>query len=220
MDSDHGFVTVDDVGDWCRGWLAPTPGFMKRASHVLYDREGTAWVIDPVAGPPLTRALEGRTVGAVIQLMDRHNRHCEAVAARYDVPHLRTPETGEGTPFQVIPVVRQERIKWIEIALWWPERSTLVVADALGTTDYHCAPGELVGVHPMLRIAAPPRSLALFPARHLLCGHGAGLHGPETADQIAAALAGARSGLGRLGARIGRDMAQTGLKAVRRRVGM
>lgn len=209
-----GFTPVDEVGNWCRGWLAPTPGFMKRASHVLIDREGVAWIIDPVASPPLTAAVEGRTIGGVIQLMDRHNRHCEAVAARYDVPHLRVPESGDGTPFEVIPVVTQPRIRWVEIALWWPERHALVVADALGTSEYHRAPGETVGVHPILRVASPPEVLAGYPARHLLCGHGEGVHGPETADLIRDAVGNARGRIPGWGSM----MARTALDGLRRRL--
>ncbi len=203
--STGGFVAVDDIGHWCRGWLAPTPGFMQRASHVLIDREGVAWIIDPVDCPLLDDAVGDHTVAGVVQLMERHNRDSEAVAARLDVPLLRVPDTGEGTPFTVIPVVDAARIGWHEVALWWPERDTMVVADALGTTGYHCRPGERVGVHPILRVARPPWRLAGYPVRHLVCGHGAGVHGEGTGVAIDAAVRGARRGVPALAGRIARE---------------
>ncbi len=219
MTSPDGFTRVDDVGDWCRGWIAPTPAYMRRASHVLIDRDDVAWIIDPVAGPPLTDAVGDRHVGGVIQLMDRHNRHCAAVAAHYDVPHLHTPSGGDGTPFESVPVVTHPRFGWLEVALWWPERATLVVADALGTSDYHRAPGESVGVPPLLRAVAPPRMLTRYPARHVLFGHGEGLHAPDAAEQVTRAVDEARAGIAPLGLRGAKAAGRAGAGAVRRLLG-
>jgi glyoxylase-like metal-dependent hydrolase (beta-lactamase superfamily II) len=79
----------------------------------------------------------------------------------------------EGTPFEVVQAV--DAPGWREVALWWRERRVLVVADALGTARYFLAPGERLGVHPLLRLL-PPRSLAAFEPEHVLCGHGEGIH--------------------------------------------
>ena len=72
---------------------------------------------------------------------------------------------------------------WKETALWWPERRTLVVTEAIGTARYYCAPGQPVGVNPVLRVVRPPAALLRFAPEHLLVGHGAGLH-----ENTAAAL--------------------------------
>ena len=80
---------------------------------------------------------------------------------------------------------------WREAALWWPERHALVVADALGTASYFLAPGERLGVHPLLRLF-PPRALARFEPEHLLCGHGEGIHGPEATSALRETLRSSR----------------------------
>jgi hypothetical protein len=72
---------------------------------------------------------------------------------------------------------------WAETALWWPERSTLVVTEAVGTASYYRAPGRAVGVNPVLRLLRPPTALLRYRPDHLLVGHGAGLH-----EDTAAAL--------------------------------
>jgi len=61
---------------------------------------------------------------------------------------------------------------WQEAALF--DGETLLVPEALGTVSYFRAPGERLGVHPMLR-AVPPRSLREYDADRLLVGHGEGL---------------------------------------------
>jgi hypothetical protein len=50
----------------------------------------------------------------------------------------------------------------------------LVCADALGTVGYFVAPGERLGVHPLLRVA-PPRRLDHVQPEIVLCGHGEGI---------------------------------------------
>ena len=84
----------------------------------------------------------------------------------------------------------RESPRWREVALWWPERRTLVVADALGTIAYFTAGREPLGVHPLLRLF-PPRQLARFDPEHVLVGHGDGVHGPSAACDLPAAWAGA-----------------------------
>jgi len=120
-------------------------------------------------GDDRLRAL-GRRAG-VLQLLDRHNRDCAAIAAALGVPHHVVPT--QLAPFDFLPVLRSRF--WREVALWWPERRVLVAADALGTVGYFRAPGERIGVHPALRLK-PPRSLRRVYPEHILTGHGKGVH--------------------------------------------
>jgi hypothetical protein len=177
------FVDELDVGF---GWIAAEPAYVQRASHAL-AHDGRVWLVDPVDGSGLDERVRvlGTPVG-VVQLVDRHERDCATLAARYGVPHHVTPFAGvRGSPFEVLRVVRLPL--WKEIALWWPEHSVLVVGDALGTLRYFRARGEVLGPHPLLRLT-PPRSLAALEPEHVLCGHGRGVHGPETAAALRDAL--------------------------------
>lgn len=140
--------------------------FMERSSHMLAADRRT-WLVDPVDDPAL-HELEG--VAGVIQLLDRHNRDCAQLAQRFGVPHHVVPQERVG-PFEFIPVKQSRR--WREVALWWPERATLVCADALGTAEYYCAGNERLAVHPLLRLR-PPR-LPVEP-QVVLCGHGPGVY--------------------------------------------
>jgi glyoxylase-like metal-dependent hydrolase (beta-lactamase superfamily II) len=101
------------------------------------------------------------------------------------VPHLPLPGADTHTPFAVIPLVSMPG--WHEIALWWQERRVLVCGDALGTLPYFRAPGERIGVYPWLRLT-PPAGLRLVEPLHILCGHGEGVHGPETPALLREAL--------------------------------
>jgi hypothetical protein len=85
---------------------------------------------------------------------------------------------------------------WKEVAFWEPERRVLVVGDALGTVGYFTAPGEAIGVHPFLRLH-PPRDLGELEPEHILCGHGAGVHGPAAAAALREALVTSRRRLPR-----------------------
>ena len=163
-ESEHGF-----------GWVAADEG-MRRCSHALLAG-GRIWVVDPVAWPEAeerARAL-GEPAG-VVQLLDRHGRDCAAVAARLGVPHLRLPDALP--PFEVVRVV--DVPGWHERALWWAERSTLVVAEAVGTGPFYVSPGERLAVHPLLRLF-PPRRLARFEPEVVRVGHGEGLRDDATA---------------------------------------
>lgn len=160
------------------GWLQDE--FMGRASHALAV-DGRAWLLDPVDEPALeerVRAL-GEPAG-VLQLLDRHARGCAAWAQRLGVPHVRAWESPGGAPFEALAV--RDRRWWHEVALWEPAGRTLVCADALGTVSYFRAPGERIGLHPLVR-PFPPRALARVAPQRVLCGHGAGVH-----DDAAAAL--------------------------------
>jgi hypothetical protein len=164
-----GFLEVDE---WEGGFGWSQDEFMRRTSHALLVA-GRVWLIDPVDTPELeerVRAL-GEPAG-VLQLLDRHERGCAAWARRLGVPHLRAWETVGTAPFDVLPVRR--RRWWREVALWEPSARTLVCADALGTVAYFRAPGERIGLHPLVR-PFPPRALARVAPERILCGHGAGL---------------------------------------------
>ena len=178
---------------WCDefehgfGWIAEER--IARASHCL--RVGDeAWLVDPLDTPGLddrVRAL-GKPRG-VIQLLDRHDRDCAALAARLDVPHHEVPATVPDTPFEFVPI-RSGRT-WKEVALWWAEARVLVCGDALGTVAYFVAPGERLGVHPLLRFR-PPTSLKGLSPGHVLCGHGEAVHGEGVPALLDEALATAR----------------------------
>jgi hypothetical protein len=164
-------VRFCDELEFAFGWIADDDP-IRRASHALVA-DGGVWLVDPLAWPEAQRrALELGPRG-VIQLLDRHERDCAAIAQRLGVPHHRVPERIAGSPFEFLPIVGFRA--WREAALWWPERRTLVTADALGTASYFRTRTESLGVHPFLRLR-PPRSLQrVFPA-HVLCGHGVGVH--------------------------------------------
>jgi hypothetical protein len=158
---------------------------MTRTSHALAD-EGRVWLVDPVDWPEaLDRALALGSPAGVVQLLDRHNRDCAEIAERLGVPHLVTPDTVPGSPFECVTVVRRKR--WLERALWWPATRTLVVAEALGTNAFFTGGKAPVGVHLLLRMT-PPRVLAAYEPEHLLAGHGEGLHGPGTPDAVRNAI--------------------------------
>jgi len=55
----------------------------------------------------------------------------------------------------------------------------------------YIAGDEAIGVHPFLRLR-PPRMLAELEPEHILCGHGAGVHGPEATLALREALATSR----------------------------
>jgi hypothetical protein len=165
-------------------WTIDEP--MVRASHALAD-DGRVWLVDPVDEPAaLERAAGLGEIVGVLQLLDRHGRDGAAIAERLGVPLDKVPGSLPGTPFEVRPVLRLP--VWKEVALWWPAKRGLVVAEVLGTNAlYAVGPGP-VGVHPMLRLR-PPGNLAEPAPAHLLVGHGAPVHGPEVAGHVRDALA-------------------------------
>ena len=175
------------------GWLVDER--MQRASHALADDDGV-WIFDPVAWEPALERIPqlGKPAG-VIQLLDRHARDCADVAARFGVPHYVVPVQGIPASGLEVITVADSRI-WTEVAVWAPHRQTLVCADALGTAPYFRAADEPLAVHPILRLK-PPRVLGRYEPRHVLCGHGAGVHGPETTDALREALRTARRRLPR-----------------------
>ncbi|MEE6210352.1 hypothetical protein U3A55_09305 [Salarchaeum sp. III] len=166
------------------GWLAHPDEAMQRASHVL-EIDGEAWVIDPVDAPGVDDLVAefGDEVAGVVVLSDRHARDADAFGERHDapvyVPSFVTPElAGPSTPFSDeledtgFEVLRAVDVPgWREAALY--DGETLVVADALGDTEYFTAGDERIGVHPMLR-AFPPKAFRGLEPERILSGHGPG----------------------------------------------
>ena len=145
---------------------------MRRAAHAL-RADGRVWLIDPFEDDvALSAATELGTPAGVIQLLDRHNRDCGAIAQRLEVPLLRLPTELRDSPFEPIAVI--SRPWWREVALWWEAERALVVAEAVGTVPAF-ALGRPVGVHPMLRLRPPRGPLTARAPERLLVGHGAAL---------------------------------------------
>ena len=172
---------------------------MQRTSHALLV-EGRVWLVDPVAvDEALERAAALGPPAGVLRLLDRHDRDCRALAIRLGVPHLDVPDDVPGTPFEAIPAVRTRR--WRETALWWPERSALVVAEVVGGNAHYTGAAGGVGMHLFLRPFAPGTVRGYEP-EHLLLGHGAGVHGPAAAEQLERAHHRARRDIPRVLARL------------------
>lgn len=169
---------------------------MQRTSHALVT-DGTVWLIDPVdSGEDVERALGGRQLGGVIQLLDRHNRDCIALAEKYEVPLYRLPGELPDTPLTPFSVI--DRPKWREVGLWWPERKALIVSEALSTTPVLAVADTGIAVHPLLRLT-PPGALRRYPeVHHLFTGHGDPIHDPGTGPRIQEALDRSRTDFPRL----------------------
>jgi hypothetical protein len=174
-------------------WTVKEP--IRRTSHALLAG-GRVWIVDPVDHPDaMARVAALGEPAAVLQLVDRHNRDCAAIARRLGVPHVEIPDTVPDSPFHAIPVVRVPR--WRETALWWEERRVLVVSETLGTAEAFTASHGAVGMHPLLRPLPPGRLRGLAP-EHLLPGHGPPVHGAAAREGVAWAYAHARRDLPRL----------------------
>jgi hypothetical protein len=169
---------------------------MGRASHALRDDSGGIWFVDPVDdGEALKRVSGLGEPAGVLQLLDRHNRDNEAIAARLGVPMLRLPDEVPGSPFEVFDVV--DLPKWREKALWWPAKRALVVAEAVGTVPYFRAGAEHAGIHPFLRLL-PPGAPRRYEPEHLLLGHGPPVHGAAAAEALREAYARSRRDIWRV----------------------
>ena len=183
-----------DETDFGFGWIVEE--FLQRCSHALVV-DGRVWLIDPIAADGVEERVHaaGEPTG-VVQLLDRHNRDCRATAERLGVPHHVVPrEPIAGAPFEFL-LVRKGRF-WKEVALWWPESRVLACGDALGTVPELRVGGERLALHPLLRLVPPRRRLGGVEPRHVLSGHGEGVHGDEAAPALREALATARSRLPR-----------------------
>jgi hypothetical protein len=184
------FRFCDDFDEDGFGWIVDES--MTRTSHAL-AAGGNVWLIDALDWPDaVERARSLGEPAGVIQLLDRHDRDCAALAERLGVPHVVAPDVLPDTPFSCVPIMRRKR--WRETALWWPDRRTLAVADALGTNGFYTGGKAPLGVHLLLRLT-PPRQLGELGAERVLVGHGEGLSAPGTADALREALRTSRRGL-------------------------
>jgi hypothetical protein len=164
------FRFCDDLGPDGLGWIAEGAG--TRTSHAL-AADGKVWLVDALDWPEaIDRALELGEPAGVIQLLDRHDRDCAALAARLGVPHVVVPRRVSGSPFAFVDVMN--RRYWRESALWWPATRTLVVAEVLGTNPFFTGGTEPLGVEVLLRLK-PPRALGAFQPERILVGHGEGV---------------------------------------------
>lgn len=182
-------ATIREYDEYPFGFSWVIDETMRRASHALVD-DGRVWLVDPVDVPEAMERVGhlGEPAG-VLQLLDRHDRDCAAIAARLGVPHLKVPDVVPDGAFEAIPALRLP--KWRETALWWPERSALIVAEIVGTNLYYTGGRGAVGIHPFLRVK-PPTGLRGMRPEHLLVGHGSGVHGPKTPDELERAFAKSR----------------------------
>jgi hypothetical protein len=185
-------VTIcDDMGANGFSWV--TDEKTERTSHAL-AADGRVWIIDPVDDAAMmAQAEELGTPVAVVQLLNQHNRDCAAVARRLGIPHGKMPRSIPDSPFEVIDLHRWRLVQ--EIALWWPEKRALIVAEALGTSRSYTVGRGPLGVHVFDRPWPPRKTLGQFAPEHLLVGHGKGLHGPATPEALRFALADSRRGI-------------------------
>jgi hypothetical protein len=169
-------------------------GAMARTAHAIVS-DGRVWLVDPFDDEAALQAVSslGSPAG-VLQLLDRHNRDCQAIATRLGVPLLRLPARVPDAPFEVTPVVFRSR--WREIALWWPQPRALIIAEAIGTAPAF-ALGRRAGVHPMLRLTPPSAQLSGYDPSMLLVGHGATIES-DAATAVQDALARSKSDIPRL----------------------
>ena len=173
-------------------WGRAGNGLLECRAHALRDGDDV-WLIDPIDGAELEATLAelGGSVVGVIVLLDRHVRDAVAVAARHDARLLVPPGQWrrwhaapagaeqlathvDDCPFVFASIVERPG-QWLEWSLWWPEPRVLVVPEAVGTPSYYLSRSrEPLAVHPVLRIIAPPHSLAQLDVDPslLLVGHG------------------------------------------------
>ncbi|PSP79660.1 hypothetical protein BRC81_03925 [Halobacteriales archaeon QS_1_68_20] len=197
------------------GWIAYPDETMQRASHLLAV-DGDVWVVDPVDIPDLDDLVaEFGTLRGVVLLLDRHKRDATAVANRHDVP-VYLPDGMEGsagavnapverfldglpdTGYTTIEVVNNRF--WQEFALYDGESGTLVIPEAVGTTPYFELRERNLGVHPVLRLWPPRKSLHGLRPERILVGHGEGVF-EDAAPALRTALAVARRSAPKLYAR-------------------
>jgi hypothetical protein len=84
-----------------------------------------------------------------------------------------------GTGWEIHQVV--DSITGKETALYNRESKSLIVADALGTTNHMRGRGEKLGMNPLYRLNPPVKLLEFEPER-IFCGHGEGIQ--ENASEI------------------------------------
>ncbi len=129
-------VNVRTVDEYDFGFSWVIDEAMTRTSHALVA-DGRVWLIDPVDVPEqIDRAAALGEPAAVVRLLDRHGRDADAIAERLGVPLHDLPQQLPDSPFEAVRLTHNRL--WKEVALWWPERRALVVAEAVGTNrDVH-----------------------------------------------------------------------------------
>lgn len=190
------------------GWIAYPDEQMQRASHA-FVADGGVWVVDPVDAEGLDDLLaEFGDVAGVVVMLDRHKRDAAAIANRHDVsvyvpdwmagvaskldaPVERFGRELADTGYRAITVRDSSVPPWQEVGLYDDESGTLIVPESVGAGDYFLAPGERLGVHPMLRLFPPERALGTLSPERILVGHGAGVMEDAT-TALRDALDGAR----------------------------
>jgi len=187
------------------GWIAYPEEAMQRASHA-FAADGDVWLVDPVDAEGIDDRLAalGEVAGIVV-LLDRHERDSAAIAARHGVS-VWVPEFMDGVAGDLDAPVERFRHDladtgfaahevvdnhlWQEALLYDADGGTLIVPEAVGTTEYFRTGNRRLGVHPALRLKPPSKLTRLSPER-LLVGHGAGIH-EDAAGALAEAVNGAR----------------------------
>ncbi|ELZ98907.1 hypothetical protein C440_01085 [Haloferax mucosum ATCC BAA-1512] len=209
----RGSSQLHEIDRWEHGvgWLAYPDETMQRASHAV-EVDGDVWLFDPVDADGLDDLLAeyGDVAGVAIGL-DRHKRDAATIATRHEVPvyvaswmtgvadELDAPVERFGNSlgdsgFQTFRIVDRAVPPWQEVGFFHKELGTLVVPETVGTVGYFCAPGERLGVHPMLRPIPPRRALYGYDPDRLLVGHGAGIS-ENAGDELRTALSNARTNL-------------------------
>ena len=199
--SGAGELTVIDRFERGVGWIAHPDETMRRASHAV-ESDGGLWILDPVDAAGLDDLLaEYDEPEGVVVLLDRHKRDAAAVANRHDVA-VYVPEWMDGVAGDIDAPTRRfgrelagfdvgrlvDNPLWQEATLF--DGETLVVPESLGTVEYFRAPGEDLGVHPMLRVL-PPTDLRGYNPDRLLVGHGEGVF-EDVGPAIRRAVGGSR----------------------------
>jgi hypothetical protein len=116
------------------------------------------------------------------------------VADALDAPVERFGGELGSSGFEAFPIRDSRLPQWQEVGLYHRGDETLLVPEAVGTVSFFCAPGERLGIHPMLRPFPPRRALRGFAPERVLVGHGEGVT-TDAAAALRAALDGARRNL-------------------------
>lgn len=190
-----GTAQLREVDRWDSGvgWIAYPDEGMQRASHVLAGDGGDAWVVDPVDAPGVDDLIASvGDVAGVVVCLDRHKRDSAAIARRHDAP-VYVPDWMTGVAsdldapverfgreladsgYRTLTVIDRSFPPWQEAALYHDESGTLLIPETVGTAEYFCAPGEKLGVHPMLRPSPPKRPFRGIEPERVLVGHGPGV---------------------------------------------
>ena len=189
-------ISICDETELGFGWIAAEPELLERASHALVA-DGRVWLVDPVDGV----GLEERVAGA-----GGARRGCSSSSTATPVTARRS-RGRLGVPHLRVPFARGSRV-----ALPGPEgprRPRLAGGRALvggggasssarrrsARRPTSSRRDEQLGVHPALRLYQPRalRDMAKCLApRHVLVGHGEGIHGDGAAAALARAVGGAR----------------------------